>query len=285
MPLIVTVRSVAVSARSVEHRASAASLGEIAMRSATVVRAGTYVYEGNDLTTGWHHHDLHQIEYAFRGVAEVETDGWRYLLPPRQAIWIPAGLEHSTTLNNVRSVAVFFDRSMVADAGERARVLATPPVLREMMQYAIRWPIDRVASDAAADRFFDTLADLVVDEFHNEVPLRLPATDDPLCNAVMQYTRSHLAEVDLEGVAAAVGASTRTLRRRFTTVVGCSWQEYRSTCRVLAAVAMFSDEPHRTVADVAHAVGYGNVNAFTRAFTGLMDVTPSGYRHRTLEPA
>ena len=44
------------------------------------------------LVTGWHVHDVHQIEYAIGGVVEVETAAGHYLLPPQQAAWIPAGL-------------------------------------------------------------------------------------------------------------------------------------------------------------------------------------------------
>ncbi|PRC58827.1 AraC family transcriptional regulator, partial [Mycobacterium sp. ITM-2017-0098] len=55
---------------------------------------GSYLYEGDALITGWHSNEVHQIEYALHGVVEVETDSAHYLLPPQQAAWIPAGLEH-----------------------------------------------------------------------------------------------------------------------------------------------------------------------------------------------
>ncbi|MCU1345684.1 MAG: putative transcriptional regulator [Acidimicrobiia bacterium] len=54
--------------------------------------AGTYRHDRPDLVSGWHCHNLHQIEYASRGVAEIESAG---------------GLLHRTTLNGVRSIAVF----------------------------------------------------------------------------------------------------------------------------------------------------------------------------------
>ena len=88
-------------------------------------------------------HDLHQIEYAFEGIAEVETEGAHYLLPPQQAVWIPAGLTHRTTLKRVRSVAVFFDPTMVQGANDRVRILAATPLIREMIVYGARWPIAR----------------------------------------------------------------------------------------------------------------------------------------------
>ena len=44
------------------------------------------------------------------GVVEVETDSAHYLLPPQQAAWIPAGLEHQAVMNpDVKTVAVMFD--------------------------------------------------------------------------------------------------------------------------------------------------------------------------------
>ena len=71
---------------------------------ATPVRAGTYPFDGDDLVAEWHTHDLHQLQYAFQGVVEVETAGARYLLPPQQALWIPAGLVHRSILRQVRTV-------------------------------------------------------------------------------------------------------------------------------------------------------------------------------------
>ena len=77
------------------------------MRDRPTIPAGTFTYDNADLETGWHSHDLHQIEYALEGIAEVETADTRYLLPPHQAMWLPAGCEHRTTLRGVHSIAVF----------------------------------------------------------------------------------------------------------------------------------------------------------------------------------
>ena len=62
------------------------------------------------LVTGWHFHDVHEIEYACRGMVEVKTQAGHYLLPPHQAAWIPAGLHHQTTLNaGAQTLAVLFE--------------------------------------------------------------------------------------------------------------------------------------------------------------------------------
>ena len=64
----------AVSAGSDKNLAMAATTPRIPMRVGSLVPAGTYHYEGDDVVTGWHHHDLHQVEYALEGIAEVETE-------------------------------------------------------------------------------------------------------------------------------------------------------------------------------------------------------------------
>jgi AraC-like DNA-binding protein len=256
----------------------AATTPRIPMRVGSLVPAGTFHYEGDDVVTGWHHHDLHQVEYALEGIAEVETEAGHYLLPPAQAIWIPAGLAHNTTLRRVRSVAVFFDPRTITEFDDRARVLAASPLLREMMTYAIRWPIGRRASDAEADAFFEALRVVTVEALDREAPLWLPTSADALVHAAMEHTRAHLDD-ELGSVCTAIGCSPRTLRRRFRDATGWSWQDYRRAARVLAAMLQLATHD-TTVARVAVDTGFESVSSFTRAFTRATGETPSAYRAR-----
>jgi AraC-like DNA-binding protein len=277
--LFVHSGAVTVSARAAKDLAPAATVGMVDMRGGTTVRAGTLAYEGDDLVTGWHFHDLHQIEYAFQGVAEVETRAAHYLLPPQQAVWIPAGLEHQTTLKRVRSVSVFFAPEMIPVHDERARILAAAPVIREMIVYGARWPIHRPASDPAADAFFEALAHLVVDWLEHETPLCLPTSSEPVVAAAIAYTDAHLDEVSVRDVCRAVGVSERTLRRQFPAATGMTWREYLLQSRLLRAMALLA-EPRPTVLDVATRVGFDSVSAFTRAFGRYTGETPTAYRRR-----
>ena len=135
-----SVMDALLQSRAVRGTASAAKDAAIpvAMRAGSPVRAGAWPEDGDDLVAIWHTHELHQLLYAFEGVAEVETAGSHHLLPPQQAAWIPAGLPHQTTLRKVRTVAVFFEPSMVEDRSDRVRVLSARAPVREMIVYAAR---------------------------------------------------------------------------------------------------------------------------------------------------
>jgi AraC-like DNA-binding protein len=251
----------------------------VGMREALAVQAGSFSEVFDDVVTGWHVHDMHQLQYAFEGVVEVETASTRYLLPPQQAAWIPAGLKHQTTLRRVSACSVFFDPSMVACIDDRVRVLAAAPVIREMIVYARRWPIDRAASDPTADAYFRALALVAREWLESEPPLCLPTSSDPLLCDVMAYTRDHLATVTLRDVCRAVGVSERSLRRKFVAGTGMSWRRYVLESRILCSMALLT-EPRRTIVDVAATVGFDSVSAFNRAFARFAHENPSGYRRR-----
>lgn len=245
----------------------------------SAVRAGTYPYIAEDLISGWHVHDLHQIEYAFEGIVQVETAAARFLLPPQQAVWIPAGLAHNTTLRHVRTISVFLDPKMVEGMGDRARVLTVEPVFREMILYAARWPIDRPTSEPLADSYFDVLAGLVMRWLEDESPFHLPRSDDPVVAAAMRYTDDHLDKITVAEVCTAVSVSERTLRRRFCAETNLTWRVYLLRSRLLRAMALLA-EPNCTVANAASRVGFDSASAFARAFLAYTGQTPTAYRRR-----
>jgi AraC-like DNA-binding protein len=261
-------RVLAESAKVVELRRGGRALG------------GSYLYQGDALITGWHSHEVHQIEYAIGGVVEVETASAHYLLPPQQAAWIPLGLEHQATMNpDVKTVAVMFDARLIPDGGDRARIIAVSPLIREMMIYALRWPIDRPDGDEISDGFFRTLANLVSEALDHEAPLSLPTSENPIVAAATAYTKEHLDAVTADEVSRAVSVSERTLRRLFQDTLGLSWRTYLLHARMLRAMALLAT-PGQSVQATSSAVGFESLSSFTRSFTQFCGETPTTYRKR-----
>jgi AraC-like DNA-binding protein len=268
------------SAKVLSRSAKPENVGRVELRRGGRARAGSYLYEGNQLVTGWHSHDLHQIQYAIGGVVEVETTVAHYLLPPQQAAWIPVGLEHQATMTpNVRSVAVMFDPELLPQVDNRARIVAVSPLIRQMMIHALRWPIGRVESDPVSDGFFQTLGHLVFEALEHEAPLSLPTSDNPIVAAAMSYTKANLSSVTVADVSRAVAISERTLRRQFDVAIGMSWRTYLTHARMLRAMALLA-APGQSVQLTAAAVGFDSLSAFTRSFTQFSGQTPSTYRQQ-----
>jgi AraC-like DNA-binding protein/quercetin dioxygenase-like cupin family protein len=268
------------STHSATPRAETANIKRL--RRSAVVTAGSRVYEGERLVTGWHQHDEHQIEYAIGGVVEVETANAHYLLPPQRAVWIPAGLRHQATMNpNVRSIAVMFDPELIRYEGRSAAILTVSPLIREMIVYARRWPIGRLSTDPEADCFFTTLGNLLLEAIASGgETLGLPTSDNHVVAFAMTFTKENLHSVSINDVARAVAVSERTLRRMFREETGSSWRTYLLRARMLRAMALLASQD-QSVQEAARAVGFENASSFARAFTDYCGQTPSSFRQRS----
>jgi AraC-like DNA-binding protein len=270
-----------VPADSAKDQVQTATSGLVDLRDNSRWAGGSLRYDGGEqLVTGWHFHDVHEIEYACRGMVEVETEAGHYLLPPHQAAWIPAALRHKTTLNaGAQTLAVLFERDLVPMGKDRVQIIAVSALLREMMLYSARWPISRTESGVEADSFFQALGYVVADALDDEMPLNLPVAADPVVTAATDYTRAHLDRVTVSDVTRAVGVSERTLRRIFHAHLGMSWRSYLLRARVLRSMAMLA-QPDRTVLEVSIAVGFDDAGAFARSFARHCGETPSAYKRR-----
>jgi AraC-like DNA-binding protein len=270
-----------VPADPAKDQVQTATTGLVDLRESSRWAGGSLVYDGDEqLVTGRHFHDVHEIEYACRGMVEVKTEAGHYLLPPHQAAWIPVGLPHRATLHaGAQTLAVLFEPRLVPVGGDRVRIIAVSPLLREMMLYSARWPISRSESGSAADSFFEALGHVVAEALDDERPLHLPVSNDPVATAITDYTRAHLDCVTVGDVSRAVGVSERTLRRVFSTHLGMSWRSYLLRARVLRSMALLA-ESDSSVLEVSIAVGFDDVGAFARSFARHCGETPSGYKRR-----
>ncbi|CAN7457053.1 helix-turn-helix transcriptional regulator [Phenylobacterium sp. LjRoot225] len=240
--------------------------------------AGAIVQDDYDLDCPWHSHDMHQLQYAFDGAIEVEDAHARYLLPRSLAAWIPAGVAHRTSLHRVRSGSILFGRDTVPPTGDRVRIVEVSPLMREMVQGAMRWPLT-APQDATGRAYFAALVRLCAEWIVEETPLSLPTAREPRLQAAMAYTRAHLRDGDIGAACRAAGLSERTLGRRFRHEIGMSWEEYRRRSRLLAAAALL-DAGEASIGEVAAAVGFESQSSFARAFRGLTGKSPREFRRR-----
>ena len=87
--------------------------------------------------------------------------------------------------------------------------------------------------------------------------------------------------LDPREIAAAAGISPRYLHRLFQAEHLTVGQHLRSTRLAAARAALLNrSQDHRTVADIAHSCGFGDLSGFNRAFRAAYGITPTQMRHR-----
>jgi transcriptional regulator GlxA family with amidase domain len=243
------------------------------------LRAGAHCSGGWEIETPWHYHDVHQLLYAFEGAIEIEGRHGRYKVPHQYAVWISAGAVHRTSIHNVSSGSIFMGTEMVETSYDAPRVIAAPSLLREMVMYAMRWPLDRATDSISAD-YFQCFAGLCNDWIADEVKLVLPSSADPRIATIMDFTLERIPDATVADICRQAGMSERTLRRRFRRVTGITWEEYRLRLRIWLALDAL-ERTTRSIGVIASEVGYEDQAAFARAFRSLMGISPSEYRSRS----
>lgn len=239
-------------------------------------QGGAFVQDEYDMDAPWHHHDMHQLQYAFEGSMELEDGSGRHLLPRSLAGWIPAGTRHRNSLHRISSVSVLLAPESVPDAGTGVRILRVSPLMREMLVEATRWPLGQ-PQDETAQAFFTAFARLCGEWIAHEARLTLPTTTYPALAIALAAARADPAQCRMDEVARAAGLSERSLRRHCQAQIGMGWDEYRRRARLLASIEALT-ESTRSVAQIAMDVGFESQSAYARAFRRLTGQAPQEFR-------
>jgi transcriptional regulator GlxA family with amidase domain len=108
---------------------------------------------------------------------------------------------------------------------------------------------------------------------------RADVHDDELVIEAQDWLRAHHAEVvSMPALALHLGASLRSLNRRFRHATGTSPLNYLQQCRLQTARELLQTS-NLTIAELAAKAGYPDSSYFCRLFKRVMKQTPSDYRH------
>ena len=238
------------------------------------VRAKARVLE-HDVDIQAHHHAWGQLVFSVSGAVRVNTAHATYLVPPDRAVWIAPGVVHAVTAVERADLRTVYLHQAPSDgpAWLACRVLEVTPLLRELvLQLAVS---SETTQEAKREQ---CIASLVLDELTraNSLRLGLVLPQDKrlrrLCEAMLAEPLRH---ADLEGWAAEVGASARTVSRLFRDELGSSYAQWRS--QVLLARALTLAARKMPMSLIAHELGYASASAFTAMVTRTVGMPPSKF--------
>ncbi len=220
----------------------------------------------------------HLIVYGIEGLFQIDTDEATWRLPPSRVAWIPAGHPvKASTIRPVRAISIFVETRFALFAPAECQVFSATLLIREMIKHSLRWSGDRKPDNLNADRFFLTLMDLCQEQMQISDLFTLPKAQSPEIEKVLQYTTENLStDLNLEDAANLIAVSPRTLTRHLQAEIHMTWGQYVKQSRMLKAMDYLAKG--KTVTETAFEVGYGNVSAFSTAFSGFTELTPTQYQ-------
>jgi AraC family transcriptional regulator of adaptative response / DNA-3-methyladenine glycosylase II len=109
-------------------------------------------------------------------------------------------------------------------------------------------------------------------------------TSNTVSRALALIESGAMDDGDVDALAGRLGVGERQLRRLFRQHLGVAPVSVAQTRRVLLAKALLH-ETDLTMAEVAHAAGFGSVRRFNETFQTLYDRPPSALRRRAERPS
>lgn len=209
--------------------------------------------------------------YPAAGVLLVETETGAWIVPPERAVWVPANVTHRLTARGKVHFRTVYVARDLGGASLPLGVVEVSSLLRELILHVVR----RGMLDASSSE--DTrLARVLLDQLRtiDVIPLDLPTPTHSLAADVATLLHDDPG-ADLDALARRVGASRRTLERRFREQTGMSLGRWRQRLQLTRAIELLASGT--SVSETGWAVGYASTSAFVTAFRRQLATTPGRY--------
>lgn len=222
-----------------------------------------------------HSHAWNQFVYATSGTMAVTVARARYVITPEQAIWVPTGVEHSAAaLNGVNFRTLYVADSTDLNMPVECTVFNVTPLLRELILELEA--MHRNAMENSDKSYLELLNGLVLEQLRRlpgmnfHLPWPQSNSLQTICDALFSDPADQRSVADW---GKELGASARTISRRFEKEVGMSLREWRFRLRLFLALEWLV--AGKNITEIALDLGYSSTSAFTYMFRKEMGCPPS----------
>ncbi|PVX79978.1 AraC family transcriptional regulator [Paraburkholderia unamae] len=204
----------------------------------------------------------------------VSSEAGQWIVPPTQAIWMPAHTAHTVRMvNAVTMRTLYIQPDAARGLPQRCHTVAIPDLLRQLILSAMD-----IKGDYTADSRDGRLMGLLLDElnFLPVLPLHLPLPTHPylveICRQLLDAPDDKRTLLEWAQV---VGVDPKTVQRTFAQQLSMTFGQWRQQARLLMALERLATG--RSILDVALGLGYDSPSAFTAMFKKQLGVVPSEY--------
>ena len=226
-----------------------------------------------DWEMGAHTHLKSQLMVTQSGMLTVGTAEGMWVVPPRTAIWIPAGVSHSVTSFGLsRGIVVFLDSEIVFEHLRVCTVLEVSTFLNVLLERVIDIP--QLYETEEDIRLMQVVVDEIAQAQQQWFYLPVPK-DKRLKKLTDELIRMPDMELRLELAADLCHISQRTLTRLFLKETGLSLNDWKRRLHILLALQWLHEG--KPVQIVAQLLGYESDSSFIAMFKKIMKSPPKKY--------
>jgi len=237
------------------------------------IMAESYQYDASHRGS-WRSHDQGRFVFTVSGVLRVTTPIGMWTLGPQRGLWIAPRVCHELIATSAVCMhSVYFEPEASPWPESACHAVSVSSLLRELVAAMVE---DR---ECDPERRYALIAPLLLSEMRDSRKAAgggLPLPLDRRLRQICDFLLAAPANGDSLAIwGERVGASERTLARRFKDETGLTFGHWRQQLRIVEAVSKLAQGVR--VAEIAAELGYANSSAFITMFRKTMGETPQRY--------
>ncbi|WP_443088601.1 AraC family transcriptional regulator [Vibrio sp. T11.5] len=229
--------------------------------------------------TRMHSHPWGQVQLISGGILEMEAEGTRFLAPPHLAIWVPAGVMHTSYNRKPLSYcSLNVEQDLTTNFPDCTSLIKITPIVSSIIDDFRQRGIN-VAQTEPDRRLVQVLLDQLAtrDTQHHF----LPSSDNKyLARILAEVEENPIDNTSLSEWAEKVHTTERTLARHCQSELGMSFTEWRLRVRYLYSMDLL--RKGHSVKEVALTLGYNQASPFIAMFKKYSGHTPEQYKSKLL---
>lgn len=225
-----------------------------------------------------HAHNKHQIIYILSGTIHITIDGVSYFVTSGHVIWIPLGLAHCISSNNLQISLLVCYFHIEESTHNKFFIFGADELVARNLQLISKYEFVNKAQTPEifhfTKSFFKLLPTICKETLFPSQPFII-ANDSRLLS-VLEYINANLnQDLSIEKVAFYFGFSVRNLTRLFTNS-DIRFVHYLNYQRVVRAIEILTDNV-MSIEQTSYEVGFSSPNSFYRVFKQITGQSPSMY--------
>jgi AraC-like DNA-binding protein len=222
-----------------------------------------------------HSHARAQLLYAASGSMRLTMKLGCWIIPPKRAVWLPAGYAHQTgSIGQLEMRTLYIDPAVdFVFLPKAPRMLHISSLLHELVLRVVAMPIEYDEKGHDGQIVKALFGEIDWTPVH---PVSLPSLHDKRLQRMEQSLLSKPSDTNtLEQWAAKLDMSSRTLMRLLKKETDLTFQTWRDQVRTFVAIPMLAEG--KPLVEIADALGYDTAWAFTSMFKRVTGKVPSQY--------
>lgn len=244
---------------------------------------GSLDFRSNFHQSWWvelHLHEYSEILYCKKGEGDILINGRNIKLKSNEFIWIPPNYIHQYAFQSAELVCAVFSNDFIplffSALGEKRLVVSAIPA-DELSSILESLYLLKKEQRLKISGFLNLIAEKVI--AHSQLK-ETAYTDGTLLQKVVTYLSAHYAEdINLCHLAKLFGYNEKYLSHALHSLTGVHFSQLLAFYRIEHAKALLSQQPQKSITNVAMESGFSAINTFHRAFLKHMGMTPMQYRN------